>query len=320
MKKPGFNNIDNVVVKRIKDSVLSDGEILVSGGAFEGNIDPLVESRIETERAEIDLELAQLTNPNLLINGDFQIWQRGTSFTANTKDQYTADRWMMIGSLDTLNKVDKVSGGLKITTSSAYILYFKQILEFPNMLGKTVTMSCSVDGVPYRLTTVISTTNSFLTTPWGVFYTQYNTTNNLLSCSFAVNPSKTITINWVKLELGSVATPFHPKLGVEEFSNCQRYYLGGNWIFATPPYGLDNTNMFFIVPTPTTVRLKPTLIQGDIRIETQGVAQTGFAFEAYAVGVNALIVRASKANHGIPPGAYVYVVSTTAGYDAEIYY
>lgn len=60
MKKPGFNNIDNVVAKRIKDSVLSDGEILVSGGAFEGNIDPLVESRIEAERAEIDSQLAQI--------------------------------------------------------------------------------------------------------------------------------------------------------------------------------------------------------------------------------------------------------------------
>ena len=58
MKKPGFNNIDNVVVKRIKDSVLSDGEILVSGGAFEGNIDPLVESRI----VEINSQLAQLMN------------------------------------------------------------------------------------------------------------------------------------------------------------------------------------------------------------------------------------------------------------------
>lgn len=60
MKKPGFNNIDNVVAKRIKDSVLSDGEVLVSGGAFEGVIDPLVESRIEAERAEIDSELAQI--------------------------------------------------------------------------------------------------------------------------------------------------------------------------------------------------------------------------------------------------------------------
>lgn len=62
MKKPGFNNIDNNMAKRIKDSILSDGEILVSGGAFEGNIDPLVESRIEAERAEIDSQMAQIMN------------------------------------------------------------------------------------------------------------------------------------------------------------------------------------------------------------------------------------------------------------------
>ena len=32
---------------------------------------------------------------NLIINGDFQVWQRGKSFTINNDSMYTADRWMV---------------------------------------------------------------------------------------------------------------------------------------------------------------------------------------------------------------------------------
>ena len=312
MKKPGFNNIDNVVVKRIKDSVLSDGEILVSGGAFEGNIDPLVESRIEAERADVDLELAQLTNPNLLVNGDFQIWQRGTSFTAKQADQYTADRWMMLGSVDTLNKVDKVSNGLKITTSSAYILYFRQTLEFPNMLGKTVTASCSVDGIIYNFTAVINTEafNPKIITPWGIFYTEYNTTNNLLSCSFSVNPSKTITINWVKLELGSIATPFHPKNYAEELASCQRYYLD-NAIGVSSQ--LDANNIYILAPAPVSMRALPSL-KTVIVNSVGGLQQSGFASTIHGLYGSSLVILLTKTSHGLS-GANVVI----NGLDAEIY-
>jgi hypothetical protein len=30
---------------------------------------------------------------NLLINGNFDVWQRGTSFAAITNDDYSSDRW-----------------------------------------------------------------------------------------------------------------------------------------------------------------------------------------------------------------------------------
>ena len=37
-------------------------------------------------------ELSDINNENILINGDFQVWQRGTSFPTSASGQYTADR------------------------------------------------------------------------------------------------------------------------------------------------------------------------------------------------------------------------------------
>ena len=120
MKKPGFNNIDNVVVKRIKDSVLSDGEVLVSGGAFNGVIDPLVESRIEEERAEIDVELAQMENNdkearNAINNLKFELEEKGLvdfinnntgiGYYDNFKDNDGIDLLNATASVDNVNKI-----------------------------------------------------------------------------------------------------------------------------------------------------------------------------------------------------------------------
>ena len=120
MKKPGFNNIDNVVVKRIKDSVLSDGEVLVSGGAFNGVIDPLVESRIEEERAEIDVELAQMENNdkearNAINNLKFELEEKGLvdfinnntgiGYYDNFKDNDGIDLLNTTASVDNVNKI-----------------------------------------------------------------------------------------------------------------------------------------------------------------------------------------------------------------------
>jgi len=120
MKKPGFNNIDNVVVKRIKDSVLSDGEVLVSGGTFNGNIDPLVESRIEAERAEIDSELAQMENNdkearNAINNLKFELEEKGLvdfinnntgiGYYDNFKDNDGIDLLNTTASVDNVNKI-----------------------------------------------------------------------------------------------------------------------------------------------------------------------------------------------------------------------
>ena len=96
----------------------------------------------------------QISNPNLLINGDFQVWQRGTSFTSEfVAGIYTADRWRVFGNADSSIKVEKVADGMKITalTNGAVALITHKFETYLRTFlnGKKVTFSAEIDGVVY---------------------------------------------------------------------------------------------------------------------------------------------------------------------------
>ena len=106
---------------------------------------------------EMANEVNQLSNPNLLINGDFQVWQRGTSFNAN--GVYTADRWQTACAGDSNISVSQSTTvppnglskySLRIEQYSVvggfnYYTDIKQPLEdnlISILTGKTLTFSC----------------------------------------------------------------------------------------------------------------------------------------------------------------------------------
>lgn len=137
------------------------------------------------------------SNPNLLLNGNFSVWQRGTAFsvTDTAEYTYTADRWRVKAA----TAIAKDSSGLK--TSAACTL--EQRLEDADYLalsGKNVTLSYSADG------TVVTRT--------------YTLSSPVVSIPMTAGS----VLNWVKLESGSTATPFSPRTNAEELLLCQRFY------------------------------------------------------------------------------------------------
>ena len=176
------------------------------------NIQDAVDEIVNNQN-DTDNNLSQLSNPNLLINGDFQVWQRGTEFdlTPLAKYQYLADRWCTwVNSGYEVSKID--GGGIQLLPT----LY--QFLETKLKVGEDYTLSANIDGIVYQMSIV---GGEYIENE----YFMYNLhSSGKHDCIGVKSNDEVRTIYWVKLEQGTIATPFVSRLYAEELMLCQRYY------------------------------------------------------------------------------------------------
>ena len=197
---------------------------------------------LEGSMADTEEKVSTLSNPNLLINGGFTVWQRGESFTIPRTGygtgKYTADRWRVWANADSTGgniTVTKADDGMHIEADGAgFATYRFEEAEVKKLSGKTVTLSQSVDGV------VSSAVRSFPTT-------------GILNVTLPASG----TINWIKLELGEEATPYVPKGYGEELLACMRYYQVTGNIFLPGYITVGGASCSYVPPVP--LRTTPTL-------------------------------------------------------------
>lgn len=207
-----------------------------------------------------------MCNPNLLINSDFKINQRGqTSYTGN--NIYTVDRWRTYGNSNVT--ISPSGNGIDIVTTGSGWLIMQQIEKWDYLKGKTVTLSVNVSNV------VCEKGESFtckIETWYGAFGFTF-TEDGIHSASVVIPPQATaiiffisysgnhasLTVNWAKLELGSVATQFVPPNPAEELTKCKRFYqrINGNGI--TVAKKLDDKNFVCYTRFATEMRTIPTI-------------------------------------------------------------
>lgn len=265
-----------------------------------------------------------ISNPNLLINGDFQIWQRGTMFE-RISGKYTADRWLYDthGKGSGFNgKIEKITNGLKLTQLDGLGMnhrfrYLMEVLE--SLKGQKLTLTLKyktnkVFGVSFLgngLTTVAdSNVNTLKATG------TYNGDLELFSMATYNNTDTSMFLELysVKLELGDIATPFSPRSYAEELAMCQRY-CATNTIIGLP-YLIDTNEIRFFIPLQR-FRTTPSLIVGDMAVSANSISQSGFTFDNVSWASNGIYLRAYKVNHGLT--SKIVLTSITAIFDAEIY-
>jgi hypothetical protein len=251
---------------------------------------------------------------NVLINGAFDFWARGTSFSA-PNNLYTADRFSCFvggtGTLirDTANVPEGITYAAKYTSSGANgQIQFLQTIETANavqLANKTVTLSFWASGtLGETITTQLGYSTSTDASFQGAFTLQTGSARSLTttpirhSQTFTVDASaKTVQIRLissllqntefvavtgVQLEIGSVATPFSRAGGSigGELALCQRYYYRRNSDATggvmTTGYAYSSTNTQQAAVHPVQMRTIPSITRSGLQITNAAGNRTNF--------------------------------------------
>ena len=163
----------------------------------------------------VDLTTA-FSNPNLLINSDFRkpINQRGqTSYNNNAQTWtrvYTIDRWYLSGENGTTLNVGDGYIEIVATKNCWLIQPFEKSID-----GKYITtinvleISGSATYHDIELTSGLNVIDG---------------EGKFNDCGIYLTAGTTIKLEYIKLEQGSIATPFVPRPYAEELALCKRYY------------------------------------------------------------------------------------------------
>ena len=225
---------------------------------------------------------SQHSNPNLLDNwyfvgggsqqggGQFPINQRGeTEYTASG---YTIDRWRKSTGTQSILVLDEQ--GLTVTPTSTANAFLRQPVENKNdYVGKTLTYSVLYKNAGFSTVTAVYDENHrFSVSNAGV--AAYTTLDSgycgEMAGLFGIIGDYLIA---AKLELGPVQTFAHkegdtwvlndpPPNKALELAKCQRYQLvlssAGSNIVGNGT-AVSSTNFRVVIPTPVTMRTRPTL-------------------------------------------------------------
>ena len=260
----------------------------------------------------------KFSNPNLLINPDFKINQRGaTNYESNSGasvNTYSVDRWSLYRHKLTVNS-DK---SITIANTPSSEGSFSQILEGAVEGNITIQIyvvdisgSASVLVMPSDGSTVVDVGN--LKKGLNVFHYNYG-----LKKFYIKVLNGTITLKYVKAEQGSVATAFIPPNPVEEYPKCQRYFQYIPKLYCVPlVYTRDlitSSDKYFQSTNgnlPTEMRIKPTLKYKVLGQSDNSTFAYKASFEFDSKAINTVIIDHAISNFSIT----VNEISL----DAEIY-
>lgn len=289
-------------------------------------------------------KLPQPSNPNLLINPDFKINQRGKDAYPGTKLEYTVDRWCpLTANMTYIEVLDNGIKGHTLTANGAAQLI--QYIEYPEKYnGKTLTLTVScVKKTEKAVVTIgiLYKTNGDDTWKTGVLDRTIKEGVSSVTAKLPENLSVLMAridfgdtrvsgtvndyaiISWAKLEIGDKATPFVPPDPAMELLKCQRYYIPLE-VGTYSRLSVSNPNNVAVaLQLPAKMRISKPTITGTFGVSPlmndPSNVHTGFtvASVSHIKTSGILLLNLSKTAHGLTDGS-LYVVEEGA-LDAEIY-
>lgn len=230
---------------------------------------------------------------NLLLNGDFSIWQRGNGpFSGATSSRvYTADRWAWVqgGGVTTISRDTSNTDGSNsaavavITITSGGSGDLRQELSgisgsenvTYNIRGKTVAVSARVkstvaNSIRINLSDNISPAASSQYHSGGGAYETLtavldcSTGAGLLTVSFSITANGNYWVGKTMLVYGSTPTNYAGSHPADELARCMRYYepladgaLGNPYIFGG--YNGATASYYFYMPFKVRKAITPTI-------------------------------------------------------------
>ena len=202
------------------------------------------------------------SNPNLLINGDFQVWQRGGALYGIINNQYFSDRWKMdcLGCVNVSRQLinGRFAAQFDIGTDKAWCGIIQPVEDVQNALsGKKVTISIYTSAPACIHAAAVQTSGGMV---WFSFNSSLNMPDRVVGhATIPVFTDMRVDVKVyfnvsnqypnvyaIKLEEGENATPFVSRPYAEELALCKRYYevMDHNFIKGIANFGIDQAFPF----------------------------------------------------------------------------
>lgn len=205
--------------------------------------------------------------PNLGTNTNFPnpVNQRGaTSYTGDGTSPYCIDRWR-ISNGTTYTVGTFTLSAATYANRACGMWQSNEMGQHQLSIGDDVTVSIYANGKLH--TTTMKVLNRDLYDAFANVPASYDCDDfEIVLCTYAgdntmynlgIYPKKPLTVNYIKWEKGSVATPYVPKAFGDEFLECLRYFVGGVGIGSA---GIVSGSTFrVLIPTPVPMRTAPSV-------------------------------------------------------------
>jgi hypothetical protein len=312
------NAIQNTIVDAKGDLITATGADVPARLAVGSNGTTLVADSAEAT----GLKWANVNiNPNLIINGNFTINQRGYVSGANlASGSYGFDRWKSNFTNTTLT-FTSAPAGQSVTINSGGGL--QQIVEQANVPAGTYTLSFSGTATG-RIYNSGATPPSYAASP--ISFTADGLANVVVEFT-AVSTTK--TLSKVKLELSATATTYvYAGTTIEgELAACQRYYYRNTDASGVAYQGVGQAMSTTVVDAalvlPVTLRVIPTALDiSNMAVYASGATRSGGTFTLLYANKNTPTLRYTHGSAVFTNGSAAWLVGNSAncyvGLDAEL--